>query len=135
MDTLSALRILVVEDLRDAANSQAMLLTFWGHEATVAYSGEEALHAVSATPADVVFLDIDLPGIDGYEVARQLRRLPRMAEALLIAITGYGRESDVQRCKEAGIDYHFLKPADPAELQQLLAKAGLLRQEQRQEVC
>ena len=117
------MRILVVEDQRDSADSLALLLQFWGYEAAIAYDGRNALDAAWVTPADVVFLDIALPGMDGYEVARRLRRLPGMGTALLVALTGYGQEADVQRCKEAGIDRHFLKPTDPDELKQLLAKA------------
>src|SRR5215467_9519380 len=118
----SSLCILVVEDSRDLADSLGRLLNFWGYKAAITYDGADALAAASATPPDVVFLDIGLPGMDGCEVARQIRQLPGMATALLIAITGYGEESEVQRCKQAGIDCHFLKPVDPAELEQLLAK-------------
>lgn len=72
---------------------------------------------------DVVLLDIGLPRMNGYDVARQLRRLLGMDTTLLVAITGCGQEADVQRCKQAGIDRHFLKPVDPDELKQLLATA------------
>ena len=119
-NTPSLLRILVVEDLHDSADSLALLLRLWGYEAAVAYDGPSALAMASAHSPDVVLLDIGLPGMDGCEVARQLRRLPGMNRALLFAITGYGQEADVQRCKEAGIHRHFLKPVDPAELQQVL---------------
>src|SRR5262245_20997515 len=95
-----SLRILVVEDLRDSADSLGLLLGLWGSQAVITYDGANALAAVLATPPDVVFLDIGLPGMDGYEVARRLRQLPEMATALLVAITGYGRKTDVQRCKE-----------------------------------
>ncbi len=125
--TLTTLRILVAEDSRDTADSLGLLLGLWGHEAVVVYDGPGALDAAAAHSPDVIFLDIGLPGMDGYEVARRLRRLPRLARTLLVAITGYGREADVQCCKEAGIDYHFLKPVDPAELKRLLARAEKLR--------
>jgi CheY-like chemotaxis protein len=88
-----------------------------------------------ANPHDVVLLDIGLPRLDGYEVARRLRQLPGMAKALLVAITGYGHAADVQRCKEAGFDCHFLKPVDPGEIQKVLAKAESLGREQRQLAC
>src|SRR5215469_5384521 len=127
----SSFHILVVEDLHDSADSMGLLLQLWGYQAVVTYDGAGALAAASATPPDVVILDIGLPGMDGYEVARRLRQLPGMATALLVAITGYGRMADVLCCKEAGIDFHFLKPADPAELQELLAKAEKLGREQR----
>ena len=126
----SSLCILVVEDSHDLADSLGRLLNFWGYKAVITYDGADALAAASATPPDVVFLDIGLPGMDGCEVARQLRRLPGTATALLVAITGYGQESEVQRCKEAGIDCHFLKPVDPSELKQMLAKTENLRSEQ-----
>ena len=129
------MRILVVEDLPDSANSMALLLDLWGYQSAIAYDGERACELAATAPADVVFLDIDLPGIDGYDVAHRLRRLPEMSTALLVAITGYGREADVQRCKEAGIDYHFLKPVDPAALQQLLAQAEHLGQERPRSAC
>jgi CheY-like chemotaxis protein len=131
----SSLRILVVEDLHDSADSMGLLLELWGYRSIITYEGAGALAAASATPPDVVFLDIGLPRMDGYEVAGRLRQLPGMATALLVAITGYGRKADVQRCKEAGIDCHFLKPADPAELKELLAKAENFGREQRQLAC
>ena len=78
----------------------------------------------------MVLLDIGLPGIDGFEVARRLRRLPALAKTLLVAVTSYGRAADIQRGKEAGIDLHYLKPADPIQLKQLLMQA-----EKRQLAC
>jgi PAS domain S-box-containing protein len=117
------LRILVIEDNRDAADSLRLLLSIMGHEARVAYAGPEGVAAAREWRPEAVLCDIGLPGIDGYEVARQLRRLPGMAKTLLVAITGYGQEPDVKRSKEAGIDYHFLKPIDPAQLKQVLGNA------------
>jgi two-component system, chemotaxis family, CheB/CheR fusion protein len=121
-DPASCLRILVVEDLHDSADSMAMLLRLWGHEVAVAYDGAGALRTATVLPPDVVLLDIGLPRMDGWEVARQLRLLPGMDKALLLAVTGYGREEDIQRCKEVGIDQHFLKPVDPSELRNVLAR-------------
>jgi two-component system CheB/CheR fusion protein len=115
-----ALRVLVVEDLRDAADSTALLLKLWDHEPAVAYLGQHALETAVAFRPHVVLLDVDLPDLDGCEVARRLRQRPETAAAVLIAISGYGQEADVQRCKEAGIDHHFLKPMDPTDLKQLL---------------
>jgi CheY-like chemotaxis protein len=135
VDTPSALRILIVEDLPDSANSMALLLQLWGYQSEIAQDGESACELAATFRPDVVFLDIGLPGIDGHEVARRIRKLPGMADALLVAITGYGRPADVQRCKQAGIDYHFLKPADPIELQKVLAKAEKLKRDWRQETC
>ncbi len=118
-----ALRVLVVEDMHDTAELMAYLLECWGYQSAVVYDGERAVEVALTFRPNVVFLDIGLPGIDGYEVARQLRRLPGGDKVLLVAITGYGQEADVQRCKEAGIDYHFRKPADLDQLQQLLMAA------------
>jgi two-component system CheB/CheR fusion protein len=121
-----------VDDEHDTANSLATLIGLWGYKTDVAYDGLSALDAASADPPDVVLLDLGLPGMDGYEMARQLRRLPRMDTALLVAITGYGQEADVQRCKEVGMDCHFLKPVAPDELQKVLAKAEKLGRGHRQ---
>jgi two-component system CheB/CheR fusion protein len=124
-----------VEDDPDSAQTLALLLKLWGYEVAVASDGPNALDATPTFQPDVVFLDLALPRMDGYEVARQLRRLPGMRKALLVAITGYGDEADGRRCKEAGIDCHFLKPAEPAVLRELLAQAEKLDREQRQLVC
>lgn len=134
-DAPSSLRVLIVDDVHDAADSLAQLIRFWGHEPAVAYEACGAIQEASATPPDVVLLDIGLPKMDGWELARRLRQLPGMAKALLVALTGYGQEADVQRCKEAGIDCHFLKPVDPDELKRMLAEAEKLGQEQRQLAC
>jgi CheY-like chemotaxis protein len=112
--------VLVVDDCRDAADSLALLLKGWGFQTVVAYDGPSALAVALARPPAVVLLDLDMPGMDGYEVARRLRGQPRTAEALLIALTGYGEEEDVSRCREAGIDLHLLKPCEPEELRRVL---------------
>ena len=135
MNTPPELRILVVDDMRDLADTLAVLIRIWGYEVVVTYDGSEALIEASANPPDVVLLDIGLPKMNGLDLARRLRQLPAMAKALLIAISGFGQEADVQRCKEAEIDCHFLKPVDPEELRQVLVKAQNLGQEQRQLAC
>jgi CheY-like chemotaxis protein len=112
--------VLVVDDCRDAADSLALLLKWWGFQTVVAYDGPSALAAALALPPVVVLLDLGLPGMDGYEVARRLRGRPGMGEALLVALTGYGQEEDVRRCHEAGCDLHLLKPCDPQELRRVL---------------
>ena len=112
--------VLVVDDCHDAADSLALLLKRWGYQAAVAYDGASALAAALARPPVAVLLDMVMPGMDGCEVARRLRRQPQTAKALLIALTGYGREEDVRLCREAGIDLHLLKPCDPAELRRVL---------------
>jgi CheY-like chemotaxis protein len=122
MDTIPPIGpfVLIVDDCRDAADSLGLLLKRWGFQTAVAYDGPSALAVALARPPAVVLLDIDMPGMDGYEVARRLRGQPRMAEALLIALTGYGEEEDVSRCREAGIDLHLLKPCEPEELRRVL---------------
>jgi CheY-like chemotaxis protein len=115
------LRILVVEDNRDSADSLRMLLELYGYEVTVAYSGPEGLRAAERWRPDVILCDIGLPGLDGYGVASRLRQNPSTAAARLIAVTGYGGEFDRRRTKEAGFDGHMVKPVEPETLQQVLA--------------
>jgi CheY-like chemotaxis protein len=121
-DGARALRILIVEDDVDGALSTAMLLRFNGYEPQVAFDGPSALREVEGEQADVVLLDIELPGMDGYEVARRMRARAGGKNPFFIAITGYGREEDRQRSEEAGIDLHLLKPANPEELLALLVR-------------
>ena len=115
-----SLRVLVADDDHDVVDGLVMLLRLWGCDSLAAYDGPTALELASANPPDMVLLDIGLPGMDGYELARRLHQLPGMAKALLVAITGYGEEADIQPCKEAGIDPHFLKPVDPQEVKKVL---------------
>jgi signal transduction histidine kinase len=117
----SALRILVVDDNADGANSLAALLRLDRHEVWTAHDGPAGLAAVRERRPDVVFLDIGLPGLDGYEVARRIRCEPGLGGVALVALTGYGREDDQRRSREAGFDRHLVKPIDPAELPGLLA--------------
>jgi CheY-like chemotaxis protein len=117
-----ARRILVVDDNTDAAESLADLLRVYGHDARVAHNGLAALELVPAFLPAVVFLDIGMPGMDGYEVARRLRRMPEGVEALLIAVTGFGRSEDRQRSEEAGFDRHVTKPLNPKSLLSLLSQ-------------
>ena len=115
-----SLKVLVVEDNVDTAESLAMLLRFSGHEVRAVHTGPKALQAAQAEPPDVILLDIGLPGMDGYEVARRLREQQGAGSAHLIAMTGYGQESDRKRSREAGFDHHLVKPVEPARLQELL---------------
>jgi CheY-like chemotaxis protein len=117
-----ALRILIVEDQPDVADSQALLLSLEGHEIEVAPDGLTALEKARAREPDVVLLDIGLPGMDGYEVARRLQALPNGRRPFIIAVTGYGHEEQRNRSAEAGIDVHLLKPADPELLLRLLER-------------
>jgi signal transduction histidine kinase len=114
-------RVLIVDDNVDAADSAAMLLRFLGHEVEMAHDGIAALAAASAFHPDVALLDIGLPGMDGYDLAKQLRARPEHRNMLLIALTGYGKEEDRRMSVEAGFDRHLIKPVDPAAMARLLA--------------
>jgi two-component system CheB/CheR fusion protein len=116
------LRVLVVDDCRDTTDSQAVLLKLWGHDARVAHDGPAALELARAYRPHVVLLDVALgTGMDGYAVARRLRALPHLEAALLVCMTGFGTTSDRRRYREAGFDHHLTKPADPEDLQRILA--------------
>lgn len=114
------LRVLVVDDNRDSAESLAKIVAMSGHQVRVAYNGEDALVAAESDPPDLVLLDIGLPGINGYEVAERIRRDPRLREAKLVAVTGWGQSEDRRRSREAGFDLHLVKPVDLGVLQALL---------------
>jgi CheY-like chemotaxis protein len=113
-------RVLVVDDNVDAADSLAMLVRLAGQEVRVAYDGPTALLIAEAFRPQVVFLDIGMPGMDGYAVARRLREDPELMPAVLVAMTGWGQEEDRRRSLQAGFDHHLVKPAEPAELEQML---------------
>jgi PAS domain S-box-containing protein len=117
-------RVLVVDDNVDAAESLAMVLRMMGHQARTAHNGQAALAAAQEFQPQVALLDIGLPGMDGYEIARRFRRQPGLGQALLVALTGYGQEDDRRRSREAGFDHHLVKPVDLDALQQLLAGAA-----------
>ncbi|HYX22617.1 MAG TPA: response regulator [Thermoanaerobaculia bacterium] len=114
------MKILVIEDNRDAAETLADLLQLFGHETEVALTGPAGLDVARSFRPEVILCDIGLPGLDGYAVARGLRDEPSTRDARLIALTGYGRESDRQRTREAGFDLHLVKPLEPLELKRLL---------------
>ena len=115
------LRVLVVEDNRDAADSLKMLLEVFGYDVTVAYTGPSGVETAKAWQPDVVLCDLGLPGLDGFGVARALRQHPATAKARMIAVTGYGGDEDRLKTRKAGFDGHLVKPADPAAIQELLA--------------
>jgi signal transduction histidine kinase/CheY-like chemotaxis protein len=117
------LRLLVVDDNDDAGQMLGMYLETAGYRVTVVQSARAALEAASAEPPDACLLDIGLPDMDGNELARRLRQLPRMASATLIAITGYGQEADRARTAAAGFDHHFVKPVDMEALLGVLSAA------------
>jgi PAS domain S-box-containing protein len=117
-------RVLIVDDSRDSADSMAMLLAMWGHEVRMTYDGPDALAAAAEFRPDVVLLDIGLPGLDGYEVARRLPAATGSARAVIVAMTGYGQDEDRSRAFAAGMHHHLIKPVDSAALQAILASAG-----------
>jgi CheY-like chemotaxis protein len=118
----SGYRLLVVDDNQDAANSLAMLLRLQGHGVRVAFSGVAALEMAKAYAPDVVFLDIGMPGMDGYEVARRLRQQPGLGNVVLAALTGWGQQEDRRRTAEAGFNHHLVKPPDPKAVESVLAE-------------
>jgi CheY-like chemotaxis protein len=115
------IRILVADDNVDSADCLARLLKIAGHELCIAYDGPTALALAINFQPKLVLLDIGIPGLTGYEVARRLKETPETKKATLVAITGWGQPEDQQRSREAGFDYHLLKPVKPETLQQLLA--------------
>ncbi|MEM5345776.1 response regulator [Paraburkholderia azotifigens] len=117
-------RVMVVDDSVDGAESMSILLEMLGHEVRVMYDGTAAIATASQFKPEVVLLDIGLPGIDGYQVARALRAEPATAGALLIALTGYGQESDRQRTRDAGFDHHLVKPASLDDIERVIAANG-----------
>ncbi len=115
-----SLRIMVVDDNVDQVNTTSQILRIQGHEIKQIYSGKEALEQVESFKPNLILLDLGLPGIDGYEVAKRLRQNPLFKGLMLVAVTGYGHASDRQRSKEAGFDYHLVKPVAASEFQKML---------------
>jgi CheY-like chemotaxis protein len=114
------MRVLVVDDEVDTAETLAEVLETLGHAARTAHDGPAALEAVAAFDPDVVLLDLGLPGMDGFEVARRLRE--RASRVRLIAVTGYGQDLDRKNTERAGFEAHLVKPLKLAALQQLLGE-------------
>jgi CheY-like chemotaxis protein len=115
--------VLIVEDDADAREALRSLLEIWGHEVVVAENGDQGIELTLTRRPEVVLLDIAMPGMDGYEVARRIRRAPGGDEPYLVALTGWGRVEDHRLARAAGFDTYVLKPADPEHLQALLAAA------------
>jgi signal transduction histidine kinase/integral membrane sensor domain MASE1/CheY-like chemotaxis protein len=115
-------RVLVVDDNRDSADTMGAILAFAGHEVEVRYTGEQAIETARAFRPDVAVLDLGLPGLSGYEVARLLRGAHE--RMLIVAMTGYGQEEDRRRSAESGFDVHLTKPVDPADLLDRIARTG-----------
>jgi two-component system CheB/CheR fusion protein len=120
-------RILVVDDNDDGAHTLAMLLKLWGHDFRLAHDGPSAVKIADSFRPEVVLLDIGLPGMDGYEVARRLREEAGLKDVFLVAVTGYGQDDDRRRSRESGFDHHLVKPVDPEALEQLLAHFAAAR--------
>jgi signal transduction histidine kinase/ActR/RegA family two-component response regulator len=120
-------RVLVVDDNVDSAESLAMLLQASRHDVRTAHDGPTALTAALDYRPDVMLLDIGMPGMNGYEIAGIIRRNPLLRDIVLIAVTGYGHETDRQRAQAAGFDHHVVKPADFATVQKIIASASLRR--------
>jgi CheY-like chemotaxis protein len=115
------LRVLIVDDLHDTADSLALLVELWGFAARVAYDGPSGIEAALSFLPDVIIMDIAMPGMTGWKVAQHLRELPGFGETLLLAISGFGQGKDVARSRDAGFDGHLVKPFDLQELERLLA--------------
>ncbi len=118
--TTKGCRVLVVDDNVDAAQSLARLLEMTGHEVSLAYDGLSAVQAVMDCQPDVVLLDIGLPGLDGFEVAQQIRQQAALNKIVLVALTGYGQDADRRLSQDAGFDYHLVKPARFSEIEKIL---------------
>jgi CheY-like chemotaxis protein/anti-sigma regulatory factor (Ser/Thr protein kinase) len=116
-----SLRVLVVDDNKDAAESLAVLLEANGHDVKAVHDGLSALEAARDYRPNLILLDIGLPGMNGFEVARKVRKELELGKVVLVAMTGYGQETDKQRSQEAGFDHHLVKPADFSEVKKILA--------------
>lgn len=118
---LGGSRILVVDDNRDSADSLGMLLRLKGNEIRTAYDGIEAVQSAETFRPELVLLDIGLPKLNGYEVARRIRQQPWGRDVILVALTGWGQDEDRRRSKEAGFNFHLVKPVELSALEKLLA--------------
>jgi CheY-like chemotaxis protein len=120
------LRVLIADDDADTADSLAILLSFWGHEVCVARTGAEALGMAFVLRPDVLLLDVAMPGVDGFSLARAIRQHPFLHGVLLVAVTGYADEAHCQLGLRAGFDHYLAKPVEPKFIQALLAlEAGV----------
>jgi CheY-like chemotaxis protein len=117
-----SLKVLVVDDNVDAAQTLGELLQVMGHQPVVVHDGPSAIEAVQSFTPEVAFLDIGLPVVDGYELAKQLHATPKLDDTPLVAITGYGQPADVARANAAGFAEHLVKPLSPETLRVVLMK-------------
>jgi CheY-like chemotaxis protein len=114
-------RVLVVDDCAEAADCLAIFLRLFGHQVMTSYTGPGTLAAAATFRPQIIFLDIGMPKQDGYDVAKRLREIPELSSTVIVALTGWGREEDRRRAKEAGFDHHLLKPTEPSAIETLLA--------------
>lgn len=124
ISTEKSLRILVADDNKDAANTLSNLLSLLGHSTELAYDGDEALNIAGSSTFDLIILDLGMPGLNGYEVAAQIRKLPHLQKATLAALTGWGSESHRDKTKAAGFNVHMTKPTALADIKDLLEAAS-----------
>ena len=122
-DPSRSLSVMVVDNDPDSADSLSLLLEHWNHRVCVAYDGSSAIEVYKRQLPEIVFLDIGLPDIDGYEVARRLRASHRSDRLRIVAISGWGQPADRERSRGAGFDLHLVKPVDTAELARALEAA------------
>ena len=115
------MRVLIVDDQHDVADALALLVQTFGHDAEAAYDGAAGLAASRSKVPDVMFVDIGMPGMTGYELAKRVRRDRRLSQVQLVALTGYGRDEDRARALDAGFDLHLTKPVIDSTLQEVLA--------------
>ncbi|MGA9921846.1 MAG: PAS domain-containing protein [Isosphaeraceae bacterium] len=120
--TSSTLRVLMVDDSDDGATSLALLLQVWGHTTRISHDGPQAIEAAREFRPDIVFLDIGLPVMDGYEVCRRLRDNPDLSRTIFVALTGWGGEEDKKRAQDAGFAFHLVKPVNPDQIEDVLKK-------------
>jgi CheY-like chemotaxis protein len=115
--------VLLADDNADFVDSLGQLLSARGHNVRIAYDGAEAISAAREFRPELAFLDIGMPKVHGYEVARRMRAEPGTARCMLVAVTGWGQESDRAQAREAGFDRHLVKPVDPTEIEAILEGA------------
>ncbi|WP_454828443.1 response regulator [Paraburkholderia xenovorans] len=117
----AALRLLLVDDSVDTTTAMSLLLESDGYDVRVAHEARHALEVAAQFEPQIVLLDLGLPGMDGLQLAGEMRKRPHTVNALLIAVTGYGQAADRQRSREAGFDHHLVKPVSTEEIQRVIA--------------